>query len=402
MKRREFIKSSVALTTAASVGAPAIGQAKQDKTRIRAYRRLGKTGIEMSDISFGAGRLPSASMVLRAIDRGINYFDTAPDYGPSERYIGEAMKRFKQRDKVYIASKFCHALPYEAGVSHLALGSSKAGYKKAVEDSLKRLNTDYLDVVFVHAIGERRNYEGERARLLDENMLAAAEELKREGKMRHLAVSSHGPYYMEKLMLEAVRSGHFDLIMAAFNFMKFPRVPEVLKESMARGVGVVAMKTLTGAREMDLDPRGSVFEHAAFKWVLKHPEVSGLVVTMKRTRDLDLYLQASGEAFAAEDQRTLDRYAALYGNDYCRTGCSDCEISCPAGVPIASILRYQMYFERYEEEKRAMQSYAALERNATDCLACSLESCVAGCPHQLPVALKLRAAHDALSFERLA
>ena len=402
MKRREFIKSSVALTTAASVGAPALSEAKQEKTRIRAYRPLGKTGIQMSDISFGAGRLPSASMVLRAIDRGINYFDTAPDYGASERYIGEAMKRIKQRDKVYIASKFCHALPYEAGVSHLPLGSSKADYKKAVEDSLKRLNTDYLDVVFVHAIGERKDYQGERARLLDENMLAAADELKRAGKMRYLAVSSHGPYNMEKLMLEAVQSGQFDLIMTAFNFMKFPRVPEVLKQARARGVGVVAMKTLTGAREMDLDPKGSVFEHAAFKWVLQHPEVSGLVVTIKRTRDLELYLQASGEAFAAQDQRTLDRYAALFGSDYCRTGCSDCETGCPAHVPIASILRYQMYFERYEEEKRAMQSYTALQRNATDCLTCSVESCVAGCPHELPVALKLRAAHDTLSFNRLA
>ena len=116
MKRREFIKSSVALTTAASMSAPVIGETKQEKPRIRAYRPLGNTSIEMSDISFGAGRLPSASMVLRAIDRGINYFDTAPDYGTSERYIGEALKRFKQRDKLYIASKFCHALPYEAGV----------------------------------------------------------------------------------------------------------------------------------------------------------------------------------------------------------------------------------------------------------------------------------------------
>jgi predicted aldo/keto reductase-like oxidoreductase len=61
-----------------------------------------------------------------------------------------------------------------------------------------------------------------------------------------------------------------------------------------------------------------------------------------------------------------------------------------------------MYFERYEEEKRAMQSYTALQRNAADCLSCSVESCVAGCPHELPVALKLRAAHDALSFDRFA
>ncbi len=402
MKRREFIKSSLALTTAATVGTQAASAAAGQKNTVASYKKLGNTDIRMSDISFGTGRLPSASLVLRGIDRGINYFDTAPDYGRSEKYIGEALKKFGQRDKVYIASKFCRAVPYEEGVSHLQLGSSKADYKAAVEESLSRLNTDYLDVVFVHAIGERRNLEAERARLFDENMLEAVTELKQKGKMRYLAVSSHGPHNMETLLTEAVRSGHFDVIMPAFNFMKFPKVPEVLKEAAARGVGVVAMKTLAGAKHMDLDLQGSPFEHAAFKWVLQHPEVAGLVVTIKRVRDLNLYLEASGGTFDAADRRTLDRYASLHDRDYCRTGCSDCEGACPVGVPIASILRYQMYFDHYEQEKDAMQSYSGLDQNAAECLACAVESCVGACPYSLPVALKLRTAHDELSFGRLA
>ncbi|MCG6862983.1 MAG: aldo/keto reductase, partial [Chromatiaceae bacterium] len=379
-------------------GTASSARAEKTKARIESYRQLGRTDIRMSDISCGTGRLPSASLVLRAIDRGINYFDTAPDYGRSEEYIGEALSRFKQRDKVYVASKFCDPVGYEAGVSHLQASKGKADYKAAVAGSLKRLRTDYLDVAFVHAMGEVDDYDRERARLLDEDMLAAAAELKQEGKIRYLAVSSHGPYNMERLMTEAVRSGHFDLVMMAFNFMKFPKAPEVLREAQARGVGVVAMKTLAGARDMELDPKGAVFEHAAFKWVLGHPEVAGLVVTMKRVRDIDLYLQASGQALTAADRHALERYAALYGNDYCRTGCSDCESNCPAGVPIASILRYQMYFEQYAEEKRAMRSYAALGRNASPCIDCIVQSCINGCPNGLPVPGKLRAAHAALSF----
>ncbi len=397
MKRREFIQSSIAIP-AAALGGAVPAAAAEEEARVRRYRRLGRTEIEMSDISFGTGQLPSASMILRAVDKGINYFDTAPDYGRSEDHLGEALGKLKQRDKLYIASKFCDAVPYKAGVSHLQVGSSKTDYKQAVEHSLKRLGTDYLDVVFVHAIGERNDYEGERARLLDENMLAAVQELRQEGKVRYLAVSSHGPHHMERLLTDAVQSGHFDLIMPAFNFMKFPKVPDVLKEAQARGVGVVAMKTLAGAKDMALDPQGAVFEHAAFKWVLQHAEVAGLVVTMKRVRDIDLYLQASGTELTAADQRVLDRYAAAYGQDYCRTGCSDCEAACPVGVPIASILRYQMYFESYADEKRAMTSYAELPRDASACLSCDSLSCVGGCPHGLPVALKLRAAHGSLSF----
>ncbi len=398
MKRRDFIKGSVALSSVAALGtAQAVAKEAQDGSpQVQSYRRVGRTGMQISDISFGAGKLPSAGMVLRAIDRGVNYFDTAPDYGRSEEYIGQAMNRFKQRDKIHIASKFCDPGSYVRGKSHLQQGTSKADYKAAVEGSLQRLNTDYLDVVFVHAIGERSDLEAERQRLLDENMLAAFDELKQEGKARFLAVSSHGPNGMEDLLQTAVNSGHYDLIMPAFNFMKFPRVPEVIKAARAKDVGVIAMKTLAGARDMELDSKGGSFEQAAFKWVLQHPEVSGLVVTMKRVRDLDDYLPASGQAFAAADQLQLNQYVAQFGRDYCRTGCGDCQGACPQRLPIASILRYQMYFEQYEDEKRAMAQYAELERNVSLCLDCAERSCDSACPHGLPVSAKLRAAHESL------
>jgi len=172
----------------------------------------------------------------------------------------------------------------------------------------------------------------------------------------------------------------------------------VLKEAKARGVGVVAMKTLAGAKDMDLDPKGTPFNQAAFKWVLQHPEVGGLIVTIKRVSHLDEYLPASGEKLSAADQFTLDRYAAVYGREYCRTGCGDCEAACPKGVQAASVLRYQMYFEDYADEKRAMEQYAALERGAYPCLGCADQRCVSACPYGLPVAAKLRAAHASLSF----
>ncbi|MBF0152191.1 MAG: aldo/keto reductase [Magnetococcales bacterium] len=405
MKRRDFIKSSMALATAASVAGQisAASGAETEKTsgteteknRVKNYRTLGRTGMKIGDISFGAGKLPSASLVLRAVERGMNYFDTAPDYGPSETLIGEAMPRLPDRSKIHIASKFCQTKPYPG---HLPTGSSEQEYIAAVEGSLKRLKTDYLDVVFVHALGENPDFDKERQRLLDPNMLKAYDRLRRDGKVRFLAASSHGPHNMERLLLEAVNSGHYDLIMPAFNFMKFPKVPEVLQTAAKKGVGVVAMKTLAGAKESGIDLSG-VSEHAAFKWVLKHPEVGGLVVTFANTGHLELYLQASGQTFTAQDQKLLDQYAARHGQDYCRTGCGDCEAGCPQGVPIASILRYQMYFEDYHDEKQAMQAYSALEKNAAACQNCADAACNQPCPYGLPVATKLRAAHRQLSFD---
>lgn len=399
MRRRDFIKSTAALAAATVVGGRrAEADDKPEQAGIRQYRPLGSTGLTMSDISFGAGQLEGASLVLRAVDRGITYFDTAPDYGNSEKHLGEALQRLKKRDSVIIASKFCRPLPYQAGVSHRQLGTTEAEYIESVEGSLTRLGTDYLDICFVHAIGELEDTDRERKRLLDPEMLGAVEKLKKAGKIRFLAVSSHGPHGMEGLLTDAVESGHFDVIMPAFNFMSFPELPKVLAKAKAKGVGVVAMKTLAGAKKMDLDPGDESFEQAAFKWVLKHPEVAGLIVTIKNTGHLRDYVQASGQKFAARDQQVLDRYAARFGTDYCRTGCGVCEPSCPYGVRIASVLRYQMYFADYGAEKRAMEKYAALDGDASRCATCSDQPCANACPHGLAVGHKLGRAHLDLSF----
>lgn len=394
MKRRDFLKASV-LATAALAGKPLAAGAEEEKPKVRKYNEIGRTGLKMSDISYGTGGLPSSSMVLRAIDRGINYFDTAPDYGPSEKYIGQAMKKI-QRDKIIIASKFCSPYAYP---SHLTPSSRKKDYIEAVDGSLKRMNTDYIDFCLVHAIGEQsRKLDREKRRLLDEEMLSAYEALKKAGKVRFLGVSSHGPDNMEELLMTAVKSGHFDMIQPSFNFMKFPKMPDMLKEAKKRGVGVIAMKTLAGAKDSGLDKNLDPFAPAAFKWVLGHPGVTGLIITIKSVSDLDLYLTASGKKFTAGDRKILDRYAARFGKEYCRTGCGECASACPEGVAIATALRYQMYFKDYGMEKKALESYARLDAKAEACSSCVTENCRGACPYGLNVSAMLREAHDSLSF----
>jgi predicted aldo/keto reductase-like oxidoreductase len=398
MKRRDFLKAAAltaATVTASTTASPLHAEAVPDRPSVKSYRKIGKTGLKMSDISFGGGKLSAASMVLRAVDSGINYFDTAPDYGLSEKTIGEAMGRIR-RDKVIITSKFCHPQPYPG---HLPLGSKKKDYIAVVEGSLSRMKTDYLDFCLVHAIGEmNKDLEMEKKRLLDDEMFEAVAELKKAGKIRFLGTSSHGPTNMEELLMTAVRSGRFDMIQPSFNFMKFPKLPEVIKEAHRRGVGVIAMKTLAGAKDMQVEAKGVEFSHAAFKWVLRHPEVSGLIVTMKTSSDIELYLGASGAEFTAADQDVLDRYARLYGGEYCRTGCGECEGACAAGVEIATIMRYRMYFRDYGMEKRAMGSYASLKKNASACAGCVDPACVGKCPHGLKVRDMLCDAHESLSF----
>jgi hypothetical protein len=367
----------------------------------------------------GSVRLNSPSLLLRAVDRGVNYIDTSPDYGQAEKYIGQAMKKM-QRDKIILASKFCK--PRGSG-GHLRLGSTRKDYIAVVDDSLARLNTDYLDICFVHSVGSlSKDMSEEKKRLMDEEMLEAVEALKKAGKIRFLGASSHGPDNMEELLMIAVRSGHFDVIMPAFNFMTFSDLPvvlkdareaiaarqkkkrswlknmDLLKEAKKRGVGVVAMKTLAGERDFSFFINGEAFQPAAFKWVLSHPEISGLVVTIKTVAQLDLYLGASGQRLTVEDRSILDTYAQRYGREYCRTGCSQCESECPEGVEIATALRYQMYFADYGMEKMAMESYADIRKNAQNCVTCEHESCAGSCPYDIPIRMLLNEAHDTLTF----
>ena len=153
------------------------------------------------------------------------------------------------------------------------------------------------------------------------------------------------------------------------------------------------MKTLAGARDIDFDPKGDDFARAAFKWVLNHKEVDGLVVTIRTIGDLNRFLPASGVAFESKDQRQLDRYAQQYGGEICRTGCGDCESSCKKNVEIATILRYQMYLQDYREPIKAINGYKSIGNNSIACTDCSDETCKTACPHGIDISGMLRKAH---------
>lgn len=393
MRRRDFL-----ITTGAGAAA-GLGlltknlEAADQPPTIQSYKTLGRTGLKMSDISFGCGDLNSPSLAARALDMGINYFDTAPDYGESEESLGKFVKKSGKRDKMIIATKFCRQGGYP---SHLDYGSRESDYIAAAENSLKRIQTDYLDIIFVHAMGEKSaDYE---KRLFDEEMLNAFAKLKKAGKARFLAVSSHGPVRMEELLRKAIRSGHFDIIMPAFNFMKHPNIPTVLFEAEDAGIGVVAMKTLAGAKDMNLDPGDEPLEHAAFKWVLKHTQVSGLIVTIKNFENLNHYVKASGQPYTQSSRRTLDKYMAAHSAEYCRTGCGECLDSCPDGVNVAGVLRQLMYFRDYGDQKRAMLEYSGMAPKADSCASCENAPCQTACPYGLRVADMLIKAHEDLSI----
>ncbi len=360
------------------------------ESRIQAYRPIGRHGFAMSDVSFGCSGLSDPGVARRAIERGVNYFDTSPDYSAngSERALGEGI-RGTPRDKLFLVSKFCTAdghLPNDTRVPEVIA---------AVEGSLRRLGTDYLDLVHIHAVNSID-------RLMAPSIHEAFDRLKQDGKVRFLGVSSHTPD-LETVMAHAVDGGRFDVIMVAYNFKNWPDLTNIFHRAHERGVGVIAMKTLKGARHSQLadftPTERESFPQAAFKWVLSNPDVSGLVVSISRYDQLDEYLVASGKPVTTADVDVLEKYDRLVANDYCRPGCGDCLDRCPQGVPVDDVLRYQMYAENYGFEKEAMRLYARLDpaHRADQCVDCPAP-CEPACDFGLPIRQKLLRAHRELAW----
>jgi predicted aldo/keto reductase-like oxidoreductase len=270
---------------------------------------------------------------------------------------------------------------------------------RALESSLERLRTDYVDIYYNHAVNDVSRMENPEWREFTE--LA-----KRQGKIRFRGMSGHGSRLVECLDYALDRE-LVDVVLAAYNFAQDPdfydlvrntlhyvdlqpELPRVLEKARSQGVGVVAMKTLMGARMNDMRPYeggGATFAQAALRWVLASGRADVALISMTGKQEIDEFVAASGETGVAEaDISLLTRYAALQGPRYCRQGCRACEETCPAGVPIAEVLRTRMYEVDYGDSLLARTDYANLEDGAAACLSCVEPPCLGACPNRIPIA----------------
>jgi aryl-alcohol dehydrogenase-like predicted oxidoreductase len=364
-------------------------QVKWQGARIVDQRRLGRTEALVSDISLGSGRIKGEqgeAIAREAIERGVTYFDTSPDYSEegSEIALGRAMKG--QRDRMFLATKFC--TPH----GHLGPGASVQDYMEAVEASLRRLQTDRVDLVHVHACDSVE-------RLMDPEAHEAFDRLKEQGKARFLGVSTHTPK-LEEVAGAALDSDRFDVMMLAYHHGAWPNLAAIVERASKQDVAIVAMKTLKGAKHrglLEFRPEADSYTQAAFKWVLANPHVSCLVISFFEFQHLDEYLYASGKRLTEEDLAILEKYDRLIAGTHCFPHCGACLDRCPAGLPINDVLRHRMYFEDYGWEKEGLRRYAALDRGAEACVGCSAP-CASACPHGVPVQERMLEAHRLLSL----
>ena len=369
--------------------------------QVRRYVTLGRTGLEVADIGFGSSRLRDGQerLVEHAMARGINYFDTAEGYtdGAAERVIGKAIRG--KRDQVILATKMF------AGTD-----TSRQTMMATLDDSLRRLGSDHVDIFFNHAVNDVD-------RLRNDEWFEFVAQASKQGKFRFAGLSGHAGRLVECID-HGLDEDMLDVILVGYNFGQDPAfyeaftrsfdlvanqpdLPRVLARAHRQGVGTIAMKVLRGARLNDMRPYetgGHTYAQAAFRWALSNPDIDATIVSMTSVELIDEYLGASGSVVAsAEDRRLLEHYAQLNGDTFCRHACNQCEGACPYGVPISDVLRTRMYAVDYRDVQFARDEYAMLAVNASACAGCSGAPCQGACPHGLSIHALCRPVHGMLS-----
>jgi uncharacterized protein len=329
--RREFLKKMAKAMTAVAVcermlPADSLAATASQSADAIPMRTLGKTGLKVPILGYGGAALPKAwrnplshedrvAQVRYAFDRGVRYFDTAGNYFESQAILGEALK--DRRRDVCLVTKVETAKPEEV--------------RKAVEKSLKELQTDYLDILLIHGTPGLEQMSVEQAMKIHAELV----KIRDEKITRFIGFSAHG--YFDKA-LALINSGGFEMCMLSYGYMPrgynsvwTPRMTKLRDDCLAKahemGMGIVAMKVIgggwlgrwSGYLVPSFDKQHlAQLPGAAIRHVLqdKRVDLLNIGMTLKEDIDTNIKIISSDGAYTAQDRALLSEFSAkLYETD---------------------------------------------------------------------------------------
>ena len=303
MKRREFLKQA-GLTAAAVASTSQIEAATVKATQPIARRTLGKTGEQLSIIGFGGIVVmneetgAAGNIVAEAVDRGINYFDIAPSYGNAQERLGPALAPY--RKNCFLACK--------------AEDRTKDGCRKQLEDSLRLLKTDHVDLYQFHALTKMAELDKV---LGPGGAMETMEAAKKEGKIRYIGFSVHSV----ETAVAAMDRYNFDTVLFPVNWVLFTQAgfgPQILKKAQEKKMGILALKgmakTVWAAEQKQNHPEPKCwYQPAAFpdeaslglRWTLGHPITAAIPPGDERYFRLAMDVAQSYKPLEAHEEQAL-------------------------------------------------------------------------------------------------
>lgn len=396
LPRRDFLKT-VAAAGVASLLRPAAGAAGDapgaDRPKIRT-RPFGKTGVAVSCLGLGGmfDILNNQLLLRQALEWGVSYWDTADCYegGRGEPGFGKFFAANPAlREKVFLVTKSDDRDP--------------AGLTRLLHRSLERLETDYIDLYFVHGAG--------RIDELNDDTRAWAEQAKKDGKIKFFGFSTHKN--MPECLEGAARLGWVDGIMFTYNYrlMHKPEMKAAVEACVKAGIGLTAMKTQGGGsirvesgteNEMAsrFIQRGFTEAQAKLKAVWENPDIACICSQMP-----NMSILASNVAAALDqvkltsiDRDLLEQHASATGCGYC----AGCEAVCSSALlcraPVGDIMRALMYHRSYGDTELARRTYRAIAPEVLRELeTADFSAAEAACPQKLAIGRLVREAGDLLA-----
>jgi predicted aldo/keto reductase-like oxidoreductase len=339
------------------------------------YRILGKTGLKVTTVGFGCMITSDPSVITRAADIGISYFDTARGYqhGNNERMVGAALG--PRRKQVVLSTK--------------SPAGDKENLLNDLDTSLAELKTDYVDIWYLHAKDKPED--------IRDDMIEAQHIARQQGKIRFAGMSTHA---LPRMADWTVQKKAFDVVLTTYNFTMDEKMDEAIAAVAKTGTGVVAMKVMAGGFR-DVKPTDPAYPKlkrdgamlAALKWVLKKPNVGTTIPSMTDMDQLDENLRAMAEPFAATDEKILTAQLEQIRPLYCRM-CGQCEGSCAQGLPVSAMLRILTYADGYGQFALARERFRELpvQHAAVRCGDC--RECTVHCPNGVQVAARMARAQE--------
>ncbi len=386
--RRSFLKAT-GMAGLGSIITPLAGLASpSDRASVVPTRPFGKTGANVSILSLG-GMFNIASnqlLMKQAMDWGVTYWDTADCYQRgSERGIGKFFSRQPDaRKKIFLVSKSDARDP--------------DGMTRLLNRSLNRMQTDYIDLYFVHGIY--------RVDELDDQTRAWAEEAKAAGKIRYFGFSAHSN--MEECLLEAAKLGWIDGIMMTYNFrlMHSDDMRRAVDACVKAGIGLTAMKTQGGGQvrtdsqtELELAGRflqkGFTDGQAKLKAVWQNPNIASICSQMPNMTILMSNVAAAMDKtqLSARDTILMQRYARETRSAYCAGCTAICESRVAGEAPIGDVMRYLMYCNSYDDDALAVSGFKQIPRKIRkNLIHLDYSEAERKCPQGLPIAKRMQEA----------
>lgn len=329
---------------------------------------LGKTGITVDKNGFGAlpiqriSKEDAAYLLRKAYDHGVRYFDTARAYSDSEEKIGYALSNV--RKDIFIATK--------------TMAKTGGDLRKDLEESLKKLNTDYIDVYQFHNPPFVPRPGGEDG-LYDEALKA-----QKEGKIRFIGITNH----RLKVALEAVESGLFATMQFPFSYLADKSEFELVEKCHAAGMGFIAMKGMAGG----LINNG----RNAYAFMMGQEHVLPIWGVQKEA-ELDQFLdcQVNPPSMSGEIKAVIEKDRAELVGNFCRS-CGYC-MPCPVGINIPQAARMSLLLRRAPLKQNLTPATTANMMLIPNCLHCN--NCKNHCPYGLDTPTLLEANYkDYLTF----